>query len=119
MDQCEYHADMKESIDKLYTITQNTVTNQGAEEVHRKNLYGFLTELQKSQSDIKECLKSVEIGLHRDFATQQDLQDLGKELDEIRRESNANLWKAIGAATGIMVLLASVYQWVIRVIGVL
>jgi len=117
MDQCEYHTDMKESINKLYSITQGTITNQGAEEVHRKTMYGFLTDLQKSQGDIKESLKSMEVGLHRDFATQQDLQELERGLDEVRRDSNANLWKAIGAAIGIMVLLASIYQWVISFLG--
>ena len=98
-EKCPHH-------DEVVNIVNSTSKWMSAEEVHRANLYKVLTDLQTSNANLIDKLNSIEVNIHKEFATKS-------ELDELRKKVDKHLWKVLGITFAGGATIVGFVQWII------
>jgi len=103
-EKCLYHNEIGGSIKTLSELQAAHSNWQSAEEVHRANMYKVLTDVQAGQGRTYEKINELEIALHKEFATKQQLVDVKDSIDcdmgELSDRLDSYLLKTLGIIFG-------------------
>ena len=99
---CAFHDELGGNIKGLMDIQASHTAWQAAEEVHRTALYKVLTDLQNGQSATLVKMGELEVALHKEFATKEELQvyraNQKKKIEDIHERIDGYLLKFFGLA---------------------
>jgi len=106
----------------LSNLLHSASLNQAADDVSRDNVENQIKKVFDCQADIKKDVSDIKVSLHRDFATQNDLEELRKETrnnaQAIREEFRYHLWKMVGIFTTVALAAFGFIQWVFSIIPI-